>query len=415
MIEEKVKKVKVKRAKTRVESDKNVYELAKERVHRMFDIFDTVAVAFSGGKDSTATLNIVTEVAAERGIEAPIKVIFYDEEAIPFETEQYVRRVSQRTDVDLDWYCIPFIGNNACSKRETIWYPWAEEVKDKWVRPLPPEAITEKDIEPLGFHRGLHHYEVNGILFDPQKYGNVGLAMGIRAQESITRTRAVTQKVKDNFIVKYNESTSKGNLWRCYPIYDWKTEDVWTAPRLLNWDTNFAYDLMEMAGVSRPMQRCSPPYANEPLVKLWTYKVCFPDIWDKMYNRVEGAATAARYSNTELYGYGKRPKKPAGIKYEDWLKSFINMWPDYEQRYAIAERMKQELEKHFSKTPDPLVEFAPHPISGVSWDFLIMIAIRGDERHRKSAVQRVSEVEKMPQYWKKYNEERKYLESIGEI
>ena len=36
--------------------DRNVYELAIDRIHRAYDRFDTVAVMFSVGKDSTACL-----------------------------------------------------------------------------------------------------------------------------------------------------------------------------------------------------------------------------------------------------------------------------------------------------------------------------------------------------------------------
>lgn len=48
--------------------DKNVHELALERIRTAYDRFDTIAVMFSGGKDSTACLNLVLEVAKERGI-----------------------------------------------------------------------------------------------------------------------------------------------------------------------------------------------------------------------------------------------------------------------------------------------------------------------------------------------------------
>jgi predicted phosphoadenosine phosphosulfate sulfurtransferase len=608
----------MKRTRHRQTIEQNVYDAAIERTHHIFDNHDTVAVAFSGGKDSTATLNVVLEVAKQRGHDKPIRVIFYDEEAIPFETEQYVRRVGQRDDVQLEWYCIPFIGNNHCSRSAPIWYPWAEEDEDKWVRPLPPEAIRWWDIP--GFSRTLHTYEVNGLLFDPKVDGMTALCLGIRAQESMTRLRAVTRKVTDNYIIEYNEITSKGNLFKAYPIYDWVTEDVWTAPQKFGWDyncntaeapiwmgdfsfkpiekvqpgdevigwtsengkravlcpstvlrcgakeanvvkitmesgrtvrctadhlwaslptgvnsyqparvgrpllhviepsyrtaslsaawlgglydgegcgdriyqspthnpdvyarieailteleipyvrlngnsaaqhgfritngrqglvdffnttgairrgrhvdksvlssrfrkpdnvltiepdgrepvywletttgnyvawgyasKNSAYDAMELAGLSITHQRCSPPYANEPLQKLWTYKVCFPDVWDKMCARVPGAATAARYAKTELYGFSKRPKKPDGVPWETWIVELINQWPP-EERPVVAQRVKNEFGKHFGKTSDPIAATAPHPISGITWDFVVMLAMRGDKLNRKTPTVKV--------------------------
>ncbi len=401
-----------KRSRTRVNVEQNVYELSRERVHYLYENFDTVAVAFSGGKDSTATLNVVIEVARELD-RLPVRTIFYDEEAIPYETEHYVRRVGLRPEVDLEWYCIPFIGNNHCSRKNQIWYPWDPTCPEKWVRPMPPEAITAEEIS--GFSQQLHTYEVNALLFDPKTDGNTALCLGIRTQESITRLRAVTRKVNENYINKYTETTDRGNLWRAYPIYDWRTSDVWTAVDKFGWDHNSAYDIMEMAGLAHLSQRCSPPYANEPLQKLWTYAVCFPDVWEKMVDRVDGAAAAARYAKTELYGFRTRPKKPDGVSWEAWLTTLLKQWPDQEARANVADRLREEISKHFLKTSDPLVVFAPHPLSGVSWDFLAMIAMRGDDRNRKSPLVRVSQLEKMPEYWKKYNAERAELESRNEI
>ena len=70
----------------------DVWTLAKQRVSTAFDLFDTVAVSFSGGKDSTACLNLVLDEAKERNVKK-VRVFFFDEEAIPYQTEEYARRV----------------------------------------------------------------------------------------------------------------------------------------------------------------------------------------------------------------------------------------------------------------------------------------------------------------------------------
>ena len=49
--------------------DTDVYEEAKKRIHHIYDTHDHVNVAFSGGKDSGVTLNLVWEVAQERGLD----------------------------------------------------------------------------------------------------------------------------------------------------------------------------------------------------------------------------------------------------------------------------------------------------------------------------------------------------------
>src|SRR5207245_8992814 len=97
------------------------------------------------------------------------------------------------------------------------------------------------------------------------------------------------------------------------PIYDWTHDDVWLAPDRFGWDYNRAYDLMSKAGIPVSQQRCAPPFGEQPIRRLWSYKQCWPELWAKMVDRVPGAATAARYANTTLYGYGgKGYTKPDG-------------------------------------------------------------------------------------------------------
>ncbi|GAA4626937.1 hypothetical protein GCM10023196_037210 [Actinoallomurus vinaceus] len=399
-----------------LESD--VYTLACERTARIFDTFDHVYVAFSGGKDSTAVLNVALEVAHsdprfERHL--PLRVVHQDEEAIPYETEEYVRRVGQRDDVSLEWYCIPIKHRNACSRTSPWWWPWAPEAREKWCRPLPPEAITELDGFPINPpEKRLTAPHANG-LFAPPSLGNVGMLMGIRAQESLTRRRIVTQRREVNYLVKYNDGTSQGNIWKCYPIYDWTTDDVWTAPAHKGWDYNHAYDRLEMAGVSHHLQRCSPAFGEEPLQKLHTYAKCFPDVWEKMVDRVPGVGAAARYALTELYSYHGRPEKPDGVPWPDFLRHYLTKW-QAKDAAKIAARIRQELVAHYRKTSQPLVVNAPHPDTGISWDFLLMLVMRGDFKGRKQAGGRINtdgEGRPTPAQWHRYAAELNDIIAAG--
>jgi predicted phosphoadenosine phosphosulfate sulfurtransferase len=56
--------------------DANVYDKAIERINHIYDSFDKIVVSFSGGKDSTAVLNCVLNVARERN-RLPLKVVFF--------------------------------------------------------------------------------------------------------------------------------------------------------------------------------------------------------------------------------------------------------------------------------------------------------------------------------------------------
>lgn len=363
--------------------DADVLTLARERVRRAFDLYDHIAVSFSGGKDSTVCLNLALEEARTRG-RTPLDVFFYDEEAIPYQTEEYARRVAAIPDVSLRWLALSVRHRNACSRSSPWWHVWNPDERDLWVRPMPPEAIT--DIP--GFRRGYTIPESAGLLFDPADHGAVGMLMGIRAQESLMRQAAVSRRREENYLIKYDDITSRGNVWKVYPIYDWRTEDVWTAPGKLGWDYNRAYDLMDKAGIPPHAQRCAPPYGEEPLASLWMFKACFPELWDRMCERVPGAATAARYSRTELYNFGGRPEKPSDMSWQDFILHYLHKH-DPDSRRLIARRLKEEMDDHYSKTPDPILADTPHPLTGVSWVFLLQIAMRGDFKHRRKATKHV--------------------------
>ncbi|MCZ7478809.1 phosphoadenosine phosphosulfate reductase domain-containing protein [Micromonospora sp. WMMC273] len=367
--------------------DQDVYTLALERTAYVFDQFDHVVVSFSGGKDSTAVLQVALEVAHSHPRFArhlPLRTVFFDEEAIPYETEQYVRRISQRDDVALEWYCLPVRHRNACSRTEPYWWPWAPEARDKWCRPLPPEAITELAGFPTWPPMDrLSIPNLNGLLV-PAHLGNVAMLMGIRAQESPNRRRAVKLHKVDNFIIKFDEGTSQGNVYKAYPIYDWMTSDVWTAPALHGWDYNRAYDLMEMAGVSAFSQRCSPAFGEEPIQRLDTYAKCFPDVWAMMAERLPGVGAALRYARTELYGFGTRPEKPAGLPWSEFLALYASKHGDLTRR-QVTNRLRTEIRRHYRKTTHPILENTPHPLTGVSYKFLLPLAMRGDLKERRQA------------------------------
>jgi predicted phosphoadenosine phosphosulfate sulfurtransferase len=367
----------------------DVWTLACERAASIFDTFDHVAVSFSGGKDSTATLQVALHVAAsdprfERHL--PMRTIFYDEEAVPFETEHYVRRMAQRDDVAIDWLCLPVQHRNACSRKSPYWWPWAPEAEALWVRPLPPEGVTAW----AGFprdppERRLTIPDANGLLFGPE--GNCAMLMGIRAQESLIRANAVARRRTDNYIIRYTGMTSRGNLWKVYPVYDWTNNDVWTAPAKFGWDYNAGYDRQEMAGRGIAAQRCSPPFGEEPLQQLHTYATCFPDIWDKMVDRVPGAAAAGRYALTELYAFRGKPPKPPQMSWPQFIIHHLASHPD-KTRPMIASRIAQEIRSHYAKTSDPILPEVRHPQTGCDWNFLLMLTMRGDFKGRRQASHR---------------------------
>jgi predicted phosphoadenosine phosphosulfate sulfurtransferase len=172
-----------------------------------------------------------------------------------------------------------------------------------------------------------------------------------------------------------------GHNYPVSPIYDWTTFDVWTAPRLFGWDYNRSYDIMSMLGVAPSTQRVCPPYGEEPLGGLWIYAQGWPQLWHKMINRVHGAATAGRYANTELYGFGKL-QLPEGMSWRDWTYALLELYPK-DLKGKVANNISNLIAQHKTKTNRPLHETEADLMTGLSWKFLAMIANRGDLKERR--------------------------------
>lgn len=393
--------------------DTDVYTLAKYRINRAFDLFDKIVVSFSGGKDSTVILNMALDIARERG-KLPLEVIFFDEEAIHPQTVDYVKRVSQNPELNFRWFCLDFKHVNACSKSSPHWYCWAKEDEEKWCRPMPPDAITYVE----NWQRGMAQYDVPKIIY-PKSLGiTIGLLIGLRGQESLRRARAVSSREHDNFIGAYSDSENKQfkHIQTVKPIYDWLHNDVWSAPKLYNWDYNHSYDVFDKLGVPLNDQRVAPPYGQQPVRGLWIYAKGFPELWEKMIYRVPGAATAARYSNSPLYGLGtgsKNVQKSDDITWKEYIQQQLQKWPE-DVRVKVAKRIKAEIRRHYSKTTDPIPETGKHlnldtgVSTAISWQWLAKIAQSGDFKGRlQPAYYEAEKIKKMMEERRKEQGDKK--------
>jgi len=367
------------RVLSKVPVDADVLTLARDRLRHVYEHFDHVAVAWSGGKDSTVVLNLAIEAAREHG-RLPVRAIFWDEECIPMQTEALALRVRERPEVAFEWLTVPTRYHNSCSIEHPHWYPWAPEEEHLWVRPKPPGTISELPGYAIYPKEGrTFHMGANGYLFDPGVHGRSCLLMGIRAEESMMRTRAVLFRSTESWL--HEHPTTRGPLMKAYPVYDWRVADVWRAMHEFGWDYNEAYDHMAMHGIAPRNQRISSPFHVEAVKGLTTYAAVYPEIADRMLARVPGAATAARYADGELFGFGSMPEKPVGVPWVEWCVALIEQHSPGRQRY-LADRLAEELRLHASKTRDPILPSAPHPWTGVSWGYLAKLAIRDDWMRR---------------------------------
>lgn len=304
--------------------DVNVLEAARKRIGLVFDAFDRVYVAFSGGKDSSVMLHLVMETAIARG--SKVAVMYIDFEAQYHDTIKHVEEMLDlyRDHIDPHWICIPMLLRNALTNYEPRWMCWDPEKRDIWVREK-PKAYKYEDDYP--FAAPGMEFEEFIVLFG-QWYGQgekTAGFIGIRAQESLHRYCAVATWEKRDLMFDGHRWTTKivDQVYNCYPIYDWLVEDIWryhamypAAPH------NRIYDKMQMAGVPLSQQRLCQPYGDDQRRGLWLYHLLEPQTWFKVVARVNGANSGALYieENGNINGYNKITKPPQ----HTW-KSFCNL------------------------------------------------------------------------------------------
>jgi predicted phosphoadenosine phosphosulfate sulfurtransferase len=159
--------------------------------------------------------------------------------------------------------------------------------------------------------------------------------IGIRTTESLNRFRAIMNEAK---------VTMKGQMWtkkntehtyNCYPIYDWRTEDVWIANARFEWDYNKLYDIFYMSGVPVHSMRVASPFMSESKSSLNLYRVIDPVVWAKLCARVQGANFAATYG--KQIGY-RSFKLPEGHTWKSFVKFLLDTLPqessvNFKQRF----------------------------------------------------------------------------------
>lgn len=231
--------------------DKSVLQATKERISIVFDNFERVYISFSGGKDSTVMTHLVLDEAIKRNRKVGLLII--DLEAQYKYTILHVREMVERykDHIELHWFCGELLLRNAVSDFQPKWCCWDEDNKEIWVRDKPKEA---SNLEQYGFYVPKMEFEEFIILFGKwysQGEMTAGF-IGIRADESLHRYRAIVSAKKNLTFNNYKWTTKiSHNVFNIYPIYDWKTEDIWIF-HAKNKDLSYnkVYDLMTRAGVS---------------------------------------------------------------------------------------------------------------------------------------------------------------------
>ncbi len=306
----------------------DVYTAATQRIAWAFDHCARLYVSFSGGKDSTVMLHMVMTEAAKRG--RTVGVLFLDLEGqyaltIDHVSAMYAR---YREQIERYWVCLPIQLRNAVSVFAPHWRCWDPDERNAWVRQPPERAITDPAFFPF-FRSGMEFEE-----FVPQFgqwYGQrqvTGCFVGIRADESLNRYRAVARRNKVCYDHVPYTTWITDEVYNVYPLYDWKTEDIWTFHARTGLPYNPLYDRMYQAGVPLRHMRICQPYGDDQRRGLWLFHAIEPDTWAKIVARVQGANGGARYGRESgnIMGH-RRITKPPGHTWESFAHLLLDSLP----------------------------------------------------------------------------------------
>ncbi|MBN1989406.1 MAG: phosphoadenosine phosphosulfate reductase family protein [Bacteroidales bacterium] len=312
------------------DDNRNVLDAARERISLLFDNFETINVSISSGKDSTVLYFLALQEAIKR--KRKIVAFFQDQEAEYMASIDLMKILMNHPNVIPAWYQVPIYMTNATSYSDYFLYAWGPG--EAWMRGKDPIAIHSIDEDyPKRFYQFFDWYE--------NKYKDAAFLIGLRADESLTRYRAVTKHPGWNNIPW---STGKGNAAvRFYPIYDWTVYDVWKFIYDFDLPYNKIYDLMFMANYTIYNRMRVSNLVHEKSFKCLVDLPKFePETYNKLCKRIGGIATASRYASEKLVF----DNKTLPVHYKNWkeFRDFLlENIPNQEHRRKFEARYaKQE-------------------------------------------------------------------------
>lgn len=307
--------------------DKNVLEATRERMSYLFDEFETINVSISGGKDSTVLLALALQEAELRN--RKINVFFLDQEAEYQATIDVIKIQMKHPLINPLWYQVPIYMTNATSYAEYFLYAFGEG--EQWMREKEKISIPKINGEyPKRFYEFFPYIEK----LDPK----AAYLIGLRAEESITRYRAVTKHPGYKGL-KWSTTTESGAN-RFYPIYDWTWNSIWRFIFDYNLPYNKMYDLMFWDNYSVYKMRVSNLIHEKSFKCLKDLPKFEPETYDKLCQRIAGISTASRYVSEKLIFSNKKLPK----HYKSWQE-----FRDFLLQNIPEEKHREKFTTRFTK------------------------------------------------------------------
>jgi len=397
--------------------EQNVYDASNDRIDFIFKTFKKIYVSFSGGKDSGVMLNLVIDYMRKNNIDRKIGIMILDNEANYDYSLTFMHSILEKNlDIlDVYWCCLPITLPCTVSSYATEWQCWGERDKQRWIRPMPIQNyIVNINNHKFDFFKEDMSYQEFWDGFG-EWYGNgeeVACLIGIRTHESLNRWRAIINDRKEMKEKKFWTKRNGKCTYNCYPIYDWRTEDIWIANAKFDWEYNKLYDIFWKAGLSIYQMRVASPFMSESKSSLNLYRVIDPHVWVTLCGRVQGANFIATYGKQLNYHSFKLPK---GHSWKSFTKFLLDTLPkevaeNFKMRFAqsirywsrvgrglsdrVIEDMKSqgikfeigEMTRHGKKNkrcvkmlpPDNLDELSCHNSEVTSWKRFAITILKND-------------------------------------
>lgn len=327
--------------------DSDVYTEAKKRIKHVINTFDSVLVAFSGGKDSLCVLKLVEEVYKEMGITEKVKVFFRDEELIPDDVIDFVRSIAESGVYDFRYYAIPLLSSKFILGNTYEYVQWDKD--REWLRQPPEYAIRL----PEGEYRVFSQYDADEFICAGEK-GRVAIINGIRADESLTRFQACCVKRNENYI----NATNSKRIKLVKPIYDWTERDLFVY--FCKNDIKYC-DIYDKQMLNGQQLRVATPLHAECSKTFYKIKTLYPKFYQQLIDLFPEMIVQSMYWKE----YDR-----TGIIYEyehsfDGIRQYINdVVTDKEQNALAHKRVKnaETIRNNKLKRGEGLENYGGYPI-----------------------------------------------------
>ena len=211
---------------------------------------------------------------------------------------------------------------------------YLRESFDIWVRKMPKGCLTKETFPFYTPEMWDYEFQMHFAKWLHEKKDGVRACflIGIRTQESFNRWRSIHLNRKYQMYHNYRWTSKIGNdIFNAYPIYDWKTTDIWTANGKFGFDYNHLYDLYYKAGVNIERQRVASPFLCEAQESLKLYRVIDPNTWGRMIGRVNGVNFTGIYGGTRAMGW-QTVRLPEGYTWKGFMQFLLSTLPEETRR-----------------------------------------------------------------------------------